>query len=77
MIIKVLGPGCASCQKLEKVVGEAVREIGGDISVEHVHDMGEILGFGVLSVPALVVDGVVKVSGKVPSKAEVIKLIQG
>jgi len=74
--IKILGPGCASCQKLEKVVAEAVKEIGGDITVEHINDMEAILSYGVLSLPSLVVDGKVRLSGKVPGKADIIKLLR-
>jgi small redox-active disulfide protein 2 len=76
MDIKVLGPGCANCRKLEKVVDEAVKEIGADSIVEHVSDMGEILSYGVMSLPALVVDGKVKFAGKVLPKDEIVKILR-
>ncbi|GGM23683.1 hypothetical protein GCM10011351_06830 [Paraliobacillus quinghaiensis] len=72
MIIKVLGPGCANCKRLEKNVQVAVKELGVDASIEKVTDFKEISKYGVMSTPALVVDDEVKVFGKV-AKAEEIK----
>ena len=72
MIIKVLGPGCANCKKLEKNVQVAVKELGLDASIEKVTDFKEIAKYGVMSTPALVIDDEVKVFGKV-AKAEEIK----
>ncbi len=66
MIIKVLGTGCAKCKKAEKVVREAVAQAGVDATVEKVEDLQQIVSFGVLTTPAVVVDGVVKISGSVP-----------
>ncbi|HEX3045729.1 MAG TPA: thioredoxin family protein [Bacillota bacterium] len=77
MEIKVLGPGCASCQKLEKIVEEAVKELKLTSPVIKVSDMKEIMTFGVMSLPALVIDGNVKFSGRVPSKDEIKKYLQG
>ncbi len=71
MEIKVLGPGCPKCQKAEKVVKEAVAEAGVDADVEKVTDIMEIAGYGVMGTPAVVVDGEVKLVGKVPSKDDV------
>ena len=75
MDIKVLGPGCANCQKLEKLAREVVQEMGIEASIEKETDIKEIAKAGVLMTPGLVVDGEVKVSGKVPSKAEVTQII--
>lgn len=72
MEIKVLGPGCAKCKEAEKIVLEAVRESGVEATVEKVADFQQIASFGVFSTPAVVIDGEVKVVGKVPSKAEVL-----
>ncbi len=72
MEIKVLGPGCARCQQAEKVVREAVAEAGVNATVEKVTDLMKIAGYGVLGTPAVVVDGEVKVVGKVPKKADVM-----
>jgi len=74
MEIKVLGPGCANCTKLEKLVDEAIKELGLSDQVIKVSDMKEIMSFGVMSLPALVIDGKVKFSGRVPSKVEIKKL---
>lgn len=77
MEIKVLGPGCANCQKLEKLTEEVTKELGISDPVIKVSDMKEILSFGVMSLPALVIDGKVKFSGRVPSKDEIKKYLQG
>jgi len=72
MEIKVLGPGCVRCKETEKVVREAVEESGVSATVEKVTDMKQIVSYGLFTTPGVVVDGVVKVSGKVPTKAEVL-----
>ncbi|RPJ31331.1 MAG: thioredoxin family protein [Planctomycetaceae bacterium] len=77
MEIKVLGPGCANCVKLEKVVKEAVADLGLDAQVVKVSEIKDIMSYGVMSTPALVVDGQVKVSGRVPGKDEIKKMLQG
>jgi small redox-active disulfide protein 2 len=75
MEIKVLGPGCANCNKLEKIVAEAVRELGISDSVQKVSDIQEMLAYGIMSTPALVVDGKVKFAGRVPGKDEIKKYL--
>jgi small redox-active disulfide protein 2 len=77
MEIKVLGPGCANCNKLEKVVSEAAKELGITDPVQKVSDVKDMLSYGVMSTPALVIDGKVKFSGRVPSKDEIKKYLQG
>jgi small redox-active disulfide protein 2 len=77
MEIKVLGPGCAKCKKTEEVVRQAVTEAGVDASVEKVTGMLEIAAFGVITTPAVVVDGQVKCAGKVPGKDQVKGWLQG
>ena len=77
MEIKVLGPGCANCVKLEKAVKEVVGELGLDAAVTKVSEIKDIMSYGVMSTPALVVDGQVKVSGRVPGKDEIKRLLQG
>jgi len=72
MKIEVLGTGCANCNKLYQNTLEAVKMSGKVVEVAKVEDIKKIMGYGVLSTPALVIDGVVKVAGKVP-KAEDIK----
>ena len=76
MEIKVLGPGCAKCQQTEKIVKEAVAEAGVEAQVEKITDIMKIMTYGVMGTPAVVVDGQVKSTGKVPKKEEVIQWIQ-
>ncbi len=71
MNIKVLGPGCPKCQQTERVVKEAVAEVGVDAVVEKVTDMLKIADYGVFGTPSVVVDGEVKCVGKIPTKEEV------
>ena len=77
MKIEILGTGCSKCKTLEEVTKQAVAKIGGFHEIKRVEDIVEIMNYGVMSTPALVVDGMVKSSGKVLSVDEVIKLIQG
>ncbi|MCG8687187.1 MAG: thioredoxin family protein [Desulfobacterales bacterium] len=76
MEIKVLGPGCAKCNKTEKLVQEAVKETGVDASVEKVSDMMKIASYGVFGTPSVIVDGEVKCSGKVPKKADILSWLE-
>ena len=75
MIIKVLGPGCANCKNLERVTREAIADLGLDATIEKVEDYPTIVGYGVMSTPALVVDEQVVVSGRVPTAAQVRELL--
>jgi len=75
MEIKVLGSGCAKCNLLEEVTKRAVAETGVDATIEKVTDMAAIVGYGVLTTPALVVDGQVRVAGRVPSIGELAELL--
>lgn len=77
MNIKVLGPGCAKCSRTEEIVKAVVAETGVDATVEKVTDMMQIAGFGVMSTPAVVVDGEVKCAGSVPGKEQIMEWIQG
>ena len=74
-LIQVLGPGCAKCTKLKENADQAVRESGIEASVEKVEDINVITSFGVMMTPALVIDGEVKVVGKVASPEEIAKLL--
>lgn len=67
MDIKVLGPGCNNCVRLEANTREALTSLGRSASIEKVTDYGRIAGYGVMSTPGLVVDGTVVVAGRVPS----------
>ncbi|NLY53524.1 MAG: thioredoxin family protein [Firmicutes bacterium] len=75
MQIKVLGPGCARCKKLLSLVEDAVKELNRSDEVIYVTDMAEIAMAGVMRTPALVVDGQVKVSGRVPKLEEIKELL--
>jgi small redox-active disulfide protein 2 len=77
MKVQVLGVGCANCDTLAAMTAEAIAELALGCSVEKVQDMTEILTFDILATPALVVDGVVKVSGRVPSMAEIKEMLGG
>ena len=73
--VKVLGPGCAKCVELMKQTELAIRELNLECSLEKVTDIDKIISYGVMMTPALVVDGIVKVSGKVPSLEDIKKMI--
>jgi small redox-active disulfide protein 2 len=72
MQIKILGPGCAKCHETEKLVREAVAEADVPAEVLKVGDFQEMAKLGVFATPAVVVDGAVKCSGRVPTKKEVL-----
>lgn len=75
MEIKILGTGCPKCKTLEKLTHDVVAESGIDAQVSKVEDIMEIMNYGVVSTPGLVVDGKVKLSGRLPSKDELIKFL--
>ena len=75
MRIQILGMGCAKCQKLEENARKAASELNLDFQIEKVKDLQQIMAFGVMITPALVVDGVVKVAGKVPGVEEIKKIL--
>jgi len=72
MEIQVCGPGCPKCKEAERIVTEAVVELGVDATVTKITDFQEIAKLGVFSTPAIVIDGQVKCVGKVPTKNEVL-----
>lgn len=74
-VIKILGTGCPKCQSMTGVVKEAVAENGIDATIEKVEDVMEIMKFNVMTTPALVIDNVVTIKGRVPSKKEVLDLL--
>jgi small redox-active disulfide protein 2 len=71
MNIKILGSGCAKCKKLFSIVEEALKETGKTAELVKVTDISEIMGYGVMVTPSLVIDGTVKVAGRIPSKDEI------
>ena len=75
MFIKVLGPGCANCKRLEERTREAVASLGLDAEIEKVTDYADIAGYGVMKTPGLVVDERLVVSGRVPTTREIADLL--
>ena len=76
MQLLVLGSGCAKCIKLYDVTVQAAQSLGLQYELEKVTDLNRIMSFGVMMTPALVVDGQVRVSGKVPSVDELKTMLQ-
>ncbi len=70
--VKVLGPGCAQCDRLEKEIIEIMAELKLQADIEHVRDIKEIAGYGVLGSPALIINGKVKAVGSVPPRHKII-----
>ena len=78
MEIKVLGPGCANCVKMEDLAKTAVKELGIEAKIEKITDIAQIAMHGILSTPGLIVNGKIKHSGKpLPSLEKVKELIKG
>jgi small redox-active disulfide protein 2 len=71
MKIEVLGAGCKKCHALAELAEAALKEAGAQGEVEHVTDLKRIMAYGVLSTPALVVNGRVKAAGRIPSAGEI------
>lgn len=76
MVIKILGMGCKKCKQLEANAKTAVEELGLDATVEKVADLSDIAEYGVARTPGLVVDEVVKISGKVASVEDIKDVIK-
>lgn len=74
--VKILGGGCAKCNQLEEATVKALDELGMDDTIDHVRDYEKIAAYGVMTTPALVVDGKVVSYGKVLKKEEVIELLK-
>lgn len=74
--IKILGSGCAKCNQLESETAEALKILGIEDKIEHVTDFAKIASYGVMTTPALVVDGKVASYGKVLNSNEIIELIK-
>jgi small redox-active disulfide protein 2 len=75
MEIKVLGPGCANCKRLESVARAAVLEMGVEATLIKVTDWDKIMAYDIISTPGLVIDEKVVSSGRIPTKAEIVSLI--
>lgn len=73
--IKVLGTGCPKCQTLTNVVKDVVSENNIDATIEKIEDIMEIMKYNVMTTPALVIDGEITIKGRIPSKDEVLALL--
>ena len=76
MEIKILGPGCANCRRVYANAKKAVEELGVDVELEKVEDIDTIISFGVFMTPAVVINGKIKSSGRIPSTEELKKWLQ-
>jgi small redox-active disulfide protein 2 len=76
MDIKILGTGCPKCKTLEKMTRETVDQMGVAATVSKVEDIMDIMNYGVMMTPALVIDGKVVIKGRVPSADEIKKAIE-
>ena len=75
MEIKVLGPGCYTCQALASRVELALEQLGIEVTVKHVHDYQEYTTYGILFTPGLVIDGKLVSAGRVPTMKQIITLL--
>lgn len=75
MEIKVLGPGCPKCKDLNQMISKLVEANNIDASITKIEDILEIMSYGVMSTPALVINGKVVVKGRVPSQDELLKIL--
>lgn len=75
MKIEILGMGCPKCQKLTELASETVKELGIPAEIVKVDQISDIMNYGVMITPALVIDGKVVITGRIPSKEEIEKWI--
>lgn len=75
MEVKVLGTGCSKCKTLYNVIEKIVRENNLDVTLTKIEDIMEIMSYNVMSLPAIVIDGEVKVKGRVPSEFEIKEML--
>jgi small redox-active disulfide protein 2 len=74
--IKILGTGCPKCKALYSIVQDVVKENNIDATIEKVEDIMEIMKFNIIATPALVIDDVIEIKGRVPSKREVLEVLE-
>ena len=75
-LIQILGTGCPKCKTMASIVQDVVKENNIDASIEKVEDIVEIMKFDVMTTPALVIDNIITVKGRVPSKIEVLEMLK-
>lgn len=73
--IKILGTGCPKCKTMEGIVRDVVNENNIDATIKKIDDIMEIMSFNIMTTPALVIDDVITIKGRVPNKSEVLKLL--
>lgn len=76
MKIKVLGTGCSKCNELMSLTAKAVNELGLDVEIEKVSDVNEIVAYGIMTIPALLINGKVVVRGNVPKLNDLKEIIK-
>ena len=76
MQIKVLGTGCANCKRVKALAAEVVAELNVDAAIIEVNDIADIMGYGIMSTPGIVIDEKVVGSGGVPTKAQMVQIIR-
>lgn len=76
LVIKVLGPGCANCVKLEKVTQQAIARLGVEATIEKVTDYEQIMQYPILSTPGLVINETLVAAGRIPPEAEIMNHVQ-
>lgn len=74
--LQILGTGCPKCKRLAQAAEEAAKELGIEYELERISDLNEMMKFGVMMTPALVIDGRVVAAGKVPSAGEIRKMLE-
>jgi len=74
--IKILGTGCPKCKQTEAIVRKAVSDLGADADIQKVEDIQDIMQYNILSTPAVVIDEVVQIKGRVPKAAELEALLK-
>ena len=77
MKIEILGTGCAKCHKLDELVRETAKDAGVSAEITKVEDIKKIMTYGVMTTPALVIDGEVKVAGKIPAADQIKSWLTG
>ncbi len=70
--VKVLGPGCKNCQTTHKLIADVTSENGIEINLEKVEDMAEIMSYGIMSTPGVIVDGKIAHAGGIPDKKTIL-----
>lgn len=75
-VIKILGTGCKKCKQAEEIVTKVLAKHNIEAKVEKVEDLSEIMSYSVMNTPAVVVDDVVKITGRVPNEKEILKAVE-